>query len=126
MSRATSFSPKSTRFLQGARLRATLAVFGALGDATRLKLVVSLCAGGALSIAQLTAGTDLTRQAVSKHLRVLAEAGLVRDVKAGRERLWEFAPDPLEEAVVSLQAIARQWDHALQRLKAKVEGETVR
>jgi DNA-binding transcriptional ArsR family regulator len=112
--------------LQGAALRAAVSVFGALGDATRLRLIVTLCAGGALSIVQLTSGTDLTRQAVSKHLRVLAQVGLVRDVKMGRERLWEFAPEPLEDAALSLQAIARQWDHALQRLKARLEGEMVR
>ena len=127
MSRGTSSSaPRKSALIEGTALRAAVSVFGALGDATRLRLIVTLCAGGALSIVQLTSGTDLTRQAVSKHLRVLAQVGLVRDVKLGRERFWEFAPEPLEDAVLSLQAIARQWDHALQRLKAKVEGETVR
>jgi DNA-binding transcriptional ArsR family regulator len=103
-------------------LRAAVAVFGALGDATRLRLVVTLCAGGALSIAQLTSGTDMTRQAVSKHLRVLSQARLVRDVKSGREHLWEFEPAQLGEALASLQTIAEQWDRALQRLKAAVES----
>src|ERR1700689_75200 len=91
-------------------------VFAALGDETRLRLVVVLCAGGALSIAQLTSETDITRQAVTKHLHVLADAGPVRRVKAGRERLWEFEATRLEEARRSLDAIARQWDHALARL----------
>ncbi|MDB5763682.1 MAG: transcriptional regulator [Herminiimonas sp.] len=62
-------------------------VFAALGDPTRLKLVAVLCAGGAFSIAQSTASTEISRQGVSKHLRVLADAGVVRDVKLGRERL---------------------------------------
>jgi DNA-binding transcriptional ArsR family regulator len=97
-------------------------VFAALSDETRLRLVVVLCAGGAMSIAQLTGGTDISRQAVTKHLQVLAEAGLVRDLKAGRERLWEFEPAQLDEARRSLDAIAQQWDQALLRLKAFVEG----
>jgi len=96
-------------------------IFAALGDETRLRLVAVLCAGGALSIAQLTAGTEITRQAVTKHLHVLADAGLVRDLKVGRERRWEFEPAHLEEARRSLDAIARQWDQALARLKLAVE-----
>ena len=103
-------------------LRKAAPVFAALGDETRLRLVAVLCAGGAMSIAQLTSGTQITRQAVTKHLHVLADAGLVRDVKAGRERLWEFEPAQLEEARTSLAAIARQWDHALTKLKLAVEG----
>jgi DNA-binding transcriptional ArsR family regulator len=75
-----------------------------------------------MSIAQLTSGSDITRQAVTKHLRVLADAGLVRDIKSGRERLWEFEAARLDEARRSLEAIARQWDHALLKLKLAVEG----
>lgn len=75
-----------------------------------------------MSIAGLTAGTDITRQAVTKHLLVLADAGLVRDVKVGRERLWEFEPARLDEARRSLEVIAQQWDHALSKLKASLEG----
>lgn len=96
-------------------------IFAALGDSTRLRLVAALCAGGALSIAQLTAGTAITRQAVTKHLEVLADAGLVRDLRQGRERRWEFEPSKLDEARRSLEAIAAQWDQALQRLKGFVE-----
>jgi DNA-binding transcriptional ArsR family regulator len=102
--------------------RTTAPIFAALGDETRLRLVAVLCAGGAMSIAQLTSGTQITRQAVTKHLRVLAEAGLVRDLKVGRERLWEFEPAQLEEARRSLDRIAQQWDRALQKLKLAVEG----
>ena len=102
-------------------LLASAPIFAALGDETRLRLIAVLCAGRAMSIAQLTSGTEITRQAVTKHLCMLAEAGLVRDIKVGRERLWEFEPTQLEEARRSLEAIARQWDHALDKLKMAVE-----
>ena len=98
------------------------AIFAALGDETRLRLVAVLCAGTALSIAQLTAGTAITRQAVTKHLRVLCEAGLVRDVKVGRERRWQFEPAELDAARRALESISRQWDVALARLKARLEA----
>ena len=101
---------------------ALAAVFAALGDPTRLRLVVVLCAGGAFSIAQLTANTDISRQAVTKHLRVLADAGVVRDTKAGRERLWQLDPAQIDEAKRMLDIIGRQWEVALGRLKAFAEG----
>lgn len=97
-------------------------VFAALGDPTRLKLVAVLCAGGAFSIAQLTANTDITRQGVTKHLQVLAEAGVVRDVKAGRERLWQLDPSRIDEARRTLEAIGQQWDVALAKLKTFAES----
>ncbi|MGE3348079.1 MAG: ArsR/SmtB family transcription factor [Ramlibacter sp.] len=97
-------------------------VFFALGDKTRLRLIAVLCAGGAFSIAQLTANTDITRQAVTKHLQVLADAGLVQDLKIGRERLWQFDPTQLEAARQSLEVIGRQWEQALDKLKAFVEA----
>jgi len=96
-------------------------IFAALGDETRLRLIAVLCAGSAMSIAQLTAITDITRQSVTQHLQVLAKAGLVHDVKVGRERLWAFEPAQLDEARRSLDAIAQQWDHALMNLKHAVE-----
>lgn len=98
-------------------------IFAALGDETRLRIIAVLCVGGAMSITQLTTGTDITRQAVTKHLVVLADAGLVRDVKVGRERLWEFEPSQLEAARHSLEIISQQWDAALERLRKVVEGE---
>jgi DNA-binding transcriptional ArsR family regulator len=97
-------------------------IFAALGDQMRLRLIAALCVGGAMSITQLTSGTDITRQAVTKHLGVLAAAGLVRDVKVGRERLWEFEPALLDEARRSLETITQQWDHALAKLKLAVEN----
>jgi DNA-binding transcriptional ArsR family regulator len=99
------------------------ALFAALGDEMRLRLVAALCVGGAMSITQLTSGTEISRQAVTKHLGVLAAAGLVRDVKIGRERLWEFEPTQLDEARRTLELIGQQWDHALARLKFAVESD---
>ena len=96
-------------------------VFAALGDATRLALVARLCAGGPLSITRLTAGSDVTRQAITKHLEVLADAGLVSDVRHGRERIWALDPAHLEQARGYLDQISIQWDKALGRLKRFVE-----
>ncbi len=102
--------------------RAALApIFAALGDPTRLKIVALLCAGGAFSIAQLTANTEISRQAVTKHLQVLAEAGVVRDLRMGRERLWELEPAKIEAARQALEGIGRQWEKALGRLKVYLE-----
>ena len=98
-------------------------VFAALGDEMPLRLVGALCVGGAMSITQLTSGTEISRQAVTKHLGVLAAAGLVRDVKVGRERLWEFEPMQLEEARRVLAQIGQQWDQALSKLKLAVESD---
>src|SRR3984893_210243 len=116
MSARPSAGSKSS-LLKIPALRNSAPVFAALGDETRLRLIAVLCAGGAMSIAQLTSGTQITRQAVTKHLHVLADAGLVRDVKSGRERLWEFELGKLEEARHSLEVIAQQWDQALLQLK---------
>jgi DNA-binding transcriptional ArsR family regulator len=94
-----------------------------LGDETRLRLVTVLCMGDARSIAELAAGAAITRQAITKHLHVLADAGLVRGVRTGRERRWAFQTDRLDEARRSLDLIAQQWDVALNRLKAAVESD---
>ncbi len=83
-------------------------IYAALGDETRLRLIGALRIGGAMSISQLTAGTEYTRQAISKHLDVLAAAGLVRDARIGRERLWDFDPAQLRKALQSLEFIAAQ------------------
>jgi DNA-binding transcriptional ArsR family regulator len=97
------------------------AVFAALGDETRLTIVGRLCASGPQSISRLTEGTDITRQAVTKHLVALAGAGLVRSEKAGRERLWELEPARLVEAGRYLAQISSQWDAAIERLRRFVE-----
>src|SRR5271168_4653594 len=97
-------------------------IFAALGDEMRLRLIAALCVGGAMSTTQLTSGTEISRQAITKHLGVLAAAGLVSDVKIGRERLWEFEPAQLDAARRSLELIGQQWDHALAKLKIAVES----
>ncbi len=117
-------TPNRASRTRDAALARQAPVFAALGDATRLKLVALLCAGGALSITQLTAATDLTRQGVTKHLHVLAGAGLVRDLKIGRERRWQLDPARIDEARAALERIARQWDDALLRLQRYVEGNS--
>ena len=81
-----------------ARRHAPAPVFAALGDETRLGLVAKLCGGEPRSISQLTAGSRLTRQAITKHLRVLESAGIVRCVRAGRESLFEFNPEPMKSS----------------------------
>lgn len=96
-------------------------IFAALGDQTRLALVGKLSHGKAHSISKLTEGSSLTRQAVTKHLKVLQHAGIVRHVKSGRESLFELNPQPLSEAKDYLTRVSEQWDEALSRLKAFVE-----
>lgn len=98
-------------------------VFAALGDETRLRLVSRLCAGGPASIAKLTAGFPITRQAITKHLRVMEDAGLVRSTPQGRELLWELQQKRLAAARRHLEAISAQWDETLGRLKAFVEAD---
>ena len=96
-------------------------VFAALGDQTRLSLVARLCAGHPCSISELTSGSRLTRQAITKHLRVLEDAGLVRHVRAGRERRFELDPRPIHDLRRYLDDVSAQWDQALSRLKSFVE-----
>ena len=102
--------------------RATAEAFAALGDETRLALVAKLCAGRPRSISQLTEGSGLTRQAVTKHLRVLQASGVLHSRRRGRERLWRVNRGRLAEAQQHLQQISRQWDGALERLQAYVEA----
>lgn len=96
-------------------------LFAALGDETRLTLVSRLSTEGPASIAELSAGANVTRQAITKHLRALAAAGLARDTRRGRESIWELTPGRLEHARRYLDEISAQWDGALERLKAFVE-----
>ncbi|MEO8678996.1 MAG: metalloregulator ArsR/SmtB family transcription factor [Vicinamibacterales bacterium] len=99
----------------------TAPVFAALGDETRLALVVRLGSAGPHSIAQLAAESHLTRQAITKHLEVLGDAGLVRSERRGRERIWNFEAAELEEARQFLDDVSSQWDAALARLQKFVE-----
>jgi DNA-binding transcriptional ArsR family regulator len=96
-------------------------IFAALGDGTRLRVVARLSGKGPMSITQITEGSDVSRQAVTKHLTVLANAGLVRDFRQGRERVWELKTQQLDEARRALDLISDRWDQALERLRALVE-----
>ena len=103
------------------RQRTRAPIFAALGDQTRLSLVGRLSKGRRHSISQLTAGSKMTRQAVTKHLRVLEKAGIVHGIRMGRESLFEFDPGPIEEIKKYLDFVSEQWDQALGRLKSFVE-----
>lgn len=96
-------------------------MFAALGDATRLHIVARLCRAGPMSIAGLTEGAQVSRQAITKHLQALDDAGLVRSTRAGRERIWELEAQRLAEARGYLEEISAQWDAAVARLRALVE-----
>ena len=96
-------------------------VFSALGDETRLRLVTRLCEDGPMSIARLTDGSGVTRQAVTKHLTVLSDVGLLRSARQGRERVWELTPEHLDRARRYLDMVSQQWDETLARLKFSAE-----
>jgi DNA-binding transcriptional ArsR family regulator len=102
-------------------LKVRAAVFAALGAETRLALIEKLSTGTPQSISRLAEGSSLTRQAITKHLRVLEDAGVVRSVRIGRESLFEFRLEPLKELKLYLERVSEQWDEALGRLKAFVE-----
>ena len=102
-------------------VRAKAAVFAALGDETRLSLLARLCEGQRYSIAELTQGTKLTRQAVTKHLRILERVRIVHGTREGRENLFSFDPQPVIEMKEYLELVSKQWDAALGRLKTFVE-----
>lgn len=104
-----------------AQLADAAPVFAALGDPTRLHIVARLCASGPQSIVRLTDGTQVTRQAITKHLHALARAGLVRGSRDGREQIWEIQPQRLADATRYLEQISTQWDQAIARLRALVE-----
>src|SRR4051812_9403033 len=103
------------------RVRDAAPLFAALGDETRLRLLGRLSSGGPGSIARLSARSRVSRQAITKHLEVLSEAGLVRSRRQGRERIWELEPRRLAAAHEYLEQISHQWDDALERLKHFVE-----
>jgi DNA-binding transcriptional ArsR family regulator len=103
------------------RAHDTAPMFAALGDPTRLQLLMRLAASGPESIARMSEKSAVTRQAVAKHLRVLADAGFVADERRGRERVWRLRPQRLRDVRTQLDRLSRQWDDALERLRAFVE-----
>jgi DNA-binding transcriptional ArsR family regulator len=96
-------------------------VLAALGDETRLRIVTKLCTGGPLSISKLAEGADISRQAITKHLHALHDAGLVHGERHGREHIWTLEPKRIDEVRRYLTQISQQWDNALSRLRAAVE-----
>ena len=110
------------RLSKVATLKTRATVFAALGDETRLAVLAKLLSGEPQSIGRLTEGTHLTRQAVTKHLRVLEGAGVVRSKRVGRQALFELQPRQIDDARAYLDRIAQQWDDALDRLKAFAES----
>lgn len=104
-----------------AQVRDAAPLFAALGDDTRLRLLVRLSSGGPGSIARLSEKSSVSRQAITKHLEVLSEVGLVRSSQQGRERIWELEPKRLGDAHACLDRISQEWDDALDRLRKLVE-----
>ncbi len=104
-----------------AATKRSASLFAALGDETRLRLLTRLSEGGALSISSLTEGSPVTRQGITKHLRVMQHAGLVRNHRHGRESVWQLERRRLEDARHYLDQISAQWDDALARLRSFVE-----
>ena len=98
-------------------------MFAALGDPNRLRIVSRLCDAGPQSIAGLTAGSDVTRQAITKHLRLMEDAGLVRSNRSGRQVVWELEPRRVAQIRAHLEQIAEDWDRALSRLRTIVEDD---
>lgn len=105
------------------RLTLTAPVFAALGDPVRLAMVSRLCHDGPLTTILLKQATQVTRQAVTKHLQVLEEAGIVQSQRVGRDRLWQIEVKRLVEIRTYLEQISAEWDASLDRLRSFVEGE---
>lgn len=97
-------------------------IFAALGDSTRLALIARLCDGSQCSISELSTDSPLTRQAITKHLRVLEDAGVVSNRKSGRESIYTLDPKRLHDATAYIDVVSRQWDQALGRLKSFIEN----
>lgn len=102
--------------------KAAARIFHSLGDHTRLWIVLQLGAVGAATATTLSIDSQVTRQAIVKHLQVLADAGLVTAERQGREVRYALEPTRLEDARTYLDFVSARWDRALARLRAQVEG----
>lgn len=111
------------RFSEAVKIERHAQKFAALGDPVRLTLVSKLVSNNAQSITELTEGTKISRQAVTKHLRILEDVGLVSSLKKGRESLYELDAKPLSEMQQYLQVISEQWDQRLNDLKSFLEKD---
>jgi DNA-binding transcriptional ArsR family regulator len=103
------------------RMRDAAPLFAALGDETRLRLIHRLATGGPGSITHLSERASVSRQAITKHLHVLSDAGLVRSRRRGRERVWDLESRRLADAHEYLDRVSAQWNGALERLRRFVE-----
>ena len=103
------------------RIHRNVGLFAALGDETRLNLLIKLADGQPRSIKQLAIGADMSRQAITKHLQILQTAGLIGGSRQGRENVFQVQPKSLQQAREALEIISRQWDNALERLRMHVE-----
>jgi DNA-binding transcriptional ArsR family regulator len=113
MSRPDAISPQ--------QVRRAAPLFAALGDMTRLQLLARLCSSGPGSITRLATKSRMSRQAITKHLTVLSDVGLIKSNRRGRERIWEITPERLVDARAYLDQISHEWDNALHRLKVCIE-----
>ena len=95
-------------------------VFAALGDPTRREILQAVSARGDATATELAAVLPVTRQAVAKHLGVLAGAGLVAPRRAGRETRYAPTPEPLGDAIAWMAELGAQWDARLARLQRSV------
>ena len=111
--------------IQTSSLTKTAPVFAALGDPVRLAMIARLCTAGPLPTIRLKQGTSVSRQAVTKHLRMLEDAGLVQSQRVGRDRLWQIETRQLTEVRKSLDQISAQWDATVERLRRFVEDEHI-
>ena len=109
--------------MQRSRVTKTAPIFAALGDPVRLAMVARLCRDGPLPTIRLQQGTPVSRQAVTKHLRMLEDAGLVQSQRVGRDRLWQIETKKLIEVRSHLDQISAQWDATVERLRRFVEDE---
>ena len=103
------------------RAQDAASLFAALGDATRLQLLMRLSASGPESIAQMSEKSAVTRQAITKHLRVLEDAGFVAGERRGREHIWRLQPRRFGDVHAHLERLSKQWDDTLERLRAFVD-----
>jgi DNA-binding transcriptional ArsR family regulator len=92
-------------------------VFSALSDPSRRRLLETLASRESASLTELAAELPVTRQAVSKHLAALGDAGLVEGRRAGRETRYRLTPQPLGEALAWMERIGDRWDERLARLR---------
>lgn len=101
-------------------------VFDALGDPGRRSLVRAIAERGDATATELAAQLPVTRQAVSKQLSALADAGLLRATRRGRETRYAVTPEPLRDAMQWMAEVGAQWDDRLDRLARSLTARAAR